>query len=232
MLKHPHLFFDLDHTLWDFETNAKDTMIQLYETFNLKTKGVHSFDDFFERYIFHNDKLWKRYTQGFMKQEELRWKRMWLALLDFKIADEPLANQLSVAYLRELPNRKKLFDYSFEILEYLKAKGYHLHLITNGFEEVQHRKIFHSGLSPYFTKVITSQGCNSVKPMPGIFDYALNETGAVKEQAIMIGDNLDTDIQGGNNAGWDTVFVNYLSEEKAVSATYTVHHLKDLENIF
>ncbi len=232
MLKYPHLFFDLDHTIWDFEANAKDTLEQLYETFALQSKGVPSFDDYFQRYIFHNNKLWKRYTQGFMKQDELRWKRMWLALLDFKVADEPLAKRLSDEYLKELPHRKKLFDYTFEILEYLKAKGYQLHLITNGFEEVQHQKIFHSGLHPYFSKVITSQGCNSVKPMPGIFNFALKETGAVQEQAIIIGDNIETDIQGGLNAGWDTVFVNHLSLEKAVSATYTVHHLKELEHIF
>lgn len=232
MFRYPHLFFDLDHTIWDFEANAKDTLAQIFSDYKLESKGISDFEDFFVRYIFHNDRLWKRYTQGFMRQDELRWKRMWLALLDFKIASEPLAKELSVTYLEHLPDRKKVFDYTFEILEYLKTKGYVLHLITNGFEEVQHRKIFHSGLQPYFTEVITSEGCNSVKPMPEIFNYALEKTGALRHQAIIIGDNLETDIQGGINAGWDTVFVNHLQVKDATPATYTVQHLKELEQIF
>ena len=232
MLKYPHLFFDLDHTLWDFDANAKDTLAQLFTDYQLDSKGIPSFDLFFERYIFHNERLWKRYTQGYMRQDELRWKRMWFTLLDFKIANEALAKELSVAYLQHLPDRKKVFTYTFEILEYLKIKGYILHLITNGFQEVQHRKIFHSGLKPYFNEVITSEGCNSVKPMPEIFNYALSKTGAIKQQSIIIGDNIETDIQGGINAGWDTVFVNHVQLTEPTPATYTVNHLKELENIF
>lgn len=232
MLRYPHLFFDLDHTIWDFEANAKDTLSQLFTDYQLESKGIDNFGDFFECYMFHNERLWKRYTQGFMRQDELRWKRMWFSLMDYKIANEPLAKELSTAYLEHLPDRKKVFDYTFEILEYLQTKGYILHLITNGFEEVQHRKILHSGLQPYFTEVITSEGSNSVKPMPEIFNYALTKTGALKHQAIIIGDNVETDIQGGINAGWDTVFVNHLQVKDAVQATYKVHHLRELENIF
>lgn len=232
MLRYPHLFFDLDHTLWDFEANAKDTLAQLFVDLQLASKGIPVFDQFFERYIFHNNRLWKRYIQGHMRQDELRWKRMWHTLLDFKIANETLAKAISTAYLEHLPDRKKVFAYTFEILEYLKTKGYILHLITNGFDEVQHRKILNSGLQPYFNEVITSEGCNSVKPMPEIFNYALSKTGAIRNQAIIIGDNIETDIQGGINAGWDTVFVNHLQLMDVTQATYTVFHLKELENIF
>lgn len=94
-MAYKHLFFDLDHTLWDFEANAKETLYVLHTAHALQYKGVHDFDLFFSRYSFHNERLWERYTKGFIKQEELRWKRMWLTLLDFKIADEALAKEMS-----------------------------------------------------------------------------------------------------------------------------------------
>src|SRR5690349_15341808 len=104
--KYKHLFFDLDHTLWDFEANAKETIAELYEIDGLSGKGIHDFDEFFNRYSYHNERLWERYTKGFIKQEELRWKRMWLALLDFKIADETLAREMAVQFLERLPFKK------------------------------------------------------------------------------------------------------------------------------
>ncbi len=230
-MKYRHIFFDLDHTLWDFETNAKETLSELYKDNTLQDKGIHDFDQFFARYSHHNERLWDRYTKGFIKQEELRWKRMWLALLDFKLADEPLARNMSVQFLSHLPKRKNLFPYTIEILTYLKSKEYKLHLVTNGFEEIQHHKLRSSNLTDFFGEVITSEGCNSLKPHKEIFDYAIKKTGAVLEESIMIGDNLDADIQGGINAGMDTVFVNHLNIEPHVKATYTIYHLKELENI-
>src|SRR5476649_2361702 len=123
-MKYRHLFFDLDHTLWDFETNARQTLAELYEVNTLQAKGIPDFDRFFERYSYHNERLWDRYTKGFIKQDELRWKRMWLALLDFKLADEVLSKQLAVQFLDYLPTRKSLFPYTVEILTYLKEKNY------------------------------------------------------------------------------------------------------------
>jgi len=230
-MKYRHLFFDLDHTLWDFETNARETLKDLYESNALYEKGVTDFDLFFTRYSHHNERLWDRYTKGFIKQEELRWKRVWLAMLDFKIADELLARALSQQFPELLPSKKNLFPYTFEILEYLKAKNYHLHLVTNGFEKVQHSKLQQSGLDGYFEAVITSEASNSLKPHKEIFDFALQQTGAGTEESIMIGDNLDADIQGGINAGLDTIFVNHLNVVPHVKPTYTIHHLKELEAI-
>ena len=140
-MKYQHLFFDLDHTLWDFETNAKESLYDLHITHNLASRGVYSFDSFFNQYSYHNNKLWDRYTKGFIKQEELRWKRMWLALLDFKIADEALARRMAAEFLDILPLKKNLFPYTLEILTYLRDKGYIMHLITNGFDVVQHSKL-------------------------------------------------------------------------------------------
>ena len=226
------LFFDLDHTIWDFELNSKETLWDLHLKYELEAKGIHDFDVFYSQYSVHNHRLWDRYTKGFIKQEELRWKRIYLSLLDYKIADEALSKEMSVDYLDILPNKKNLFPYTIEILEYLKSKDYSMHLITNGFESVQFKKIKNSNLADYFTEVITSEASNSLKPNKEIFEYALKVSNANVETSIMIGDNEDADIQGAINAGMDSIFVNHLQIQPTVPATHTITHLKELENIF
>ncbi len=227
-----HLFFDLDHTLWDFETNSKLTWEKLYLQHGLHEKITPDFNSFYDRYSYHNKKLWDRYHHGFIKQDELRWKRMWHTFLDFKTADEKLAKQLSAEYLEILPTQKVLFPYAVEIIEYLAAKGYILHLITNGFEEIQFSKLRSSSIAHYFKEVITSEKAMSLKPNKEIFEFALKITGAAKSESIMIGDNLDADIKGAMEAGLDTVFVNHINESTVLNPTYTIYHLKELEDIF
>jgi len=235
-MKYKHLFFDLDHTLWDFEANSHQTLEELYHSMKLGQRGVHDFNLFHKNYLIHNDKLWDRYRNGYIKVDELRWKRMWLTLLDFKIADEPLAREMGGHFLDLLPTRKTLFPYTFEILDYLAEKRYQLHLITNGFEKTQHSKLKYSGLDKYFIQVITSEGSNSLKPHKEIFDYAFKKTGASPEESIMIGDTIDVDILGAVNAGIDQVHVNHLTNEPVLLneklPTYTVYSLKELEQIF
>jgi len=231
MKQYQHLFFDLDHTIWDFETNAKETLQDLYIQHALIERGINDFDAFFNHYSFHNERLWDKYTKGLIKQDELRWKRMWLALLEYKIADEALSRQMAIDFLNLLPTKKNLFPHTIEVLDYLRSKNYAMHLITNGFEAVQHNKIRNSNLDQYFTEVITSEASNSLKPKKEIFDFALQKSGAELFTSIMIGDNQEADIQGGINAGMDTVFVNHLKVIPTVKATYTIEHLQELENI-
>jgi len=235
-MQYKHLFFDLDHTLWDFEANSRQTLEELYQSLSLKEKGIYDFDLFHKNYLLHNDKLWDRYRNGYIKVDELRWKRMWLALLDFKIADEKLAREMGTIFLDLLPTRKLLFPYTIEILDYLSEKNYQLHLITNGFERTQHGKLKSSGLDKYFVKVITSEGSNSLKPHKEIFDYAFRKTGASPAESIMIGDTIEVDILGAVNAGIDQVHVNHLTKEVELvngkAPTYTVYSLKELESIF
>ncbi len=231
-MQYKHLFFDLDHTLWDFETNSRHTLEELYHSLRLEDRGVLQFDEFHRRYLVHNDKLWERYRNGFIKVDELRWKRMWLTLLDFKIADEPLARQMGVLFLDALPSRKTLFPYTREILQYLTGRGYRLHLITNGFEKTQHSKIQSAGISEYFGAVITSEGSGSLKPHREIFDYALRVTGAATADSVMLGDSIEVDIQGAINAGIDQVYINHLQTPPAIEPTYMVYSLKELEGIF
>ena len=225
------LFFDLDHTLWDFETNSKECIQELYNRYELAGLGILDFDGFYDTYSAHNHRLWDRYSKGFIKQEELRWKRVYLSLLDFKVANEKLSKEISNAYLEILPNKTNLFPYTIEVLDYLKNKDYRMHLITNGFESVQFKKINNSGLSDYFIEVITSEASNSLKPHKDIFEYALKNANASVSESIMIGDNESADIQGGINIGMDTIFVNHIQAVPTVPATYTITHLKELETI-
>ena len=227
-----HLFFDLDHTLWDFDANAKTTLCEIYIEFELHVKVTPVFDDFYKRYIYHNEILWDRYQKGLISADELKWKRMWRTLLDFKIGDEPLSKSLSTRFLEILPTKKEVFPYTMEILHYLKEKKYHIHLITNGFEKTQWSKIRNSGLDKYITHVITSEGSNSLKPKKEIFEFALQKAKANLHESIMIGDNLDADIQGAMNAGMDTVFVNHINATTDISPTFIITHLDQLENIF
>jgi len=232
MQAYKHLFFDLDHTLWDFDSNAKKTLTDIYHEFELNVKITPVFEDFYKRYIYHNEILWDRYQKGFISADELKWKRMWRTLLDFKIGDEPLSKELSGRFLEILPTKKEVFPYTMEILQYLTQKKYQIHLITNGFEKTQWSKITNSGLDKYITHVITSEGSNSLKPKKEIFEFALLKAKAELKESIMIGDNLDADIQGAMNAGMDTVFVNHINAVTTLNPTFTVTHLDQLEGIF
>ena len=235
--KYRHLFFDLDHTLWDFEANAQATLSELYQTLQLRERGVHDFDLFYRNYLAHNEKLWERYRNGYIRQEELRVKRMWLTLLDFKIADDKLSEEMNIRFLDLLPTRTLLFPHTKEILQYLTDKNYSLHLITNGFEKTQHNKLKYSGLAMYFKEVVTSEGSNSLKPRKEIFEFAFSKAKAKPEESIMIGDTIDVDILGAVHAGIDQVHVNHLTKEPVIVIddkfpTYTVYSLKELEKIF
>ena len=231
-MKYRHLFFDLDHTLWDFNENARLTLHELFYELELEKAGVHNFEHFLKVYLDHNEQLWEKYRNGNIKSEELRWKRMWNTLSEFRIADENLAKRLGNRFLELLPTRNILFAGAVDTLQYLKDKGYQLHLITNGFEETQHCKLRNCGISGFFVEVITSEGSNSMKPKKEIFDYALTKAKAMQHHSIMIGDSIEVDIKGAINAGIDQVYVNHLGEMTSIQPTYTVTSLKELKNIF
>jgi len=231
-MRYKHLFFDLDHTLWDFDSNSREALQDIYTSLSLKEAGVYDFGIFHSNYLAHNNRLWDKYRNGQIRVDELRWKRMALALLDFKIGDDGLAHKMGNAFLELLPTKTLLFPDTVYILQYLRAKAYQLHLITNGFEKTQHAKMKSAGINGFFQEVITSEGSNSLKPHPEIFAYALLKTGAAKRESIMIGDTPEVDILGALNAGMDQVYVNHTQNPEPVKATYTVTSLKELENIF
>lgn len=226
-----HLFFDLDHTLWDFDKNSEETLRKIYNEYDLKSVGVGDFDEMYRRFNHHNDRLWDRYRSGFIKREELRWKRMWHMLLDFRVADTSLSHEISIAFLEILPTQTILVPHAKEILDHCAGR-YQLHLITNGFETTQRLKLQYSGIARYFDQLITSEKSNSMKPHPEIFEYALNATNAKPEESIMIGDAIDIDILGAINAGWDTVYYNPMKLPHNRRPTYEIVHLEELMNIF
>lgn len=231
-VKYRHLFFDLDHTLWDFDTNAKHSLAEIYEAFQLAQKGIDTFDPFYESYLQHNAALWRRYEQGFISVDELKWRRMWRTLLDYKIGDEKLAKSMADSFLEILPTKTVVFEHTFEILDYLTEKKYNLHLITNGFEKTQWTKLRNSKLDKYFQHVITSESAQCSKPNVGIFQFALDKANGELSESIMIGDNLEADIAGALNAGMDAIFANHIKATSEIKPTFTIHHLKELENIF
>lgn len=230
--KYKHIFFDLDHTIWDFDKNAHTSVLQLYIDLQLESRIGANAEEFYQTYLHHNKILWARYEQGFISAADLKWKRMWRSLLDYKVADEPLAKVMSDHFLELLPVQKNVFPYTFEILEYLQGKQYALHLITNGFEVTQRLKLKHSGLDKYFAEVITSECSQSLKPKKEIFDFALLQCKGSVEESIMIGDNLKADIQGAINAGMDCIYVNHINEDAVeILPTYSIKHLQELESI-
>jgi len=231
-MRYRHLFFDLDHTIWDFDVNSREALLDIYHSLSLDRAGVDDFDRFHKLYLGHNERLWDRYRKGQMKVDELRWKRMFLSLLEFRNGDEELARRMGIEFLEVLPTKKALFPDTLPVLDYLTERGYALHLITNGFEKTQLHKLNSSGIAKYFREVITSESSNSLKPHRDIFDFALSKTGAVLSESVMIGDSPEVDILGAREAGMDQVFVNHTGLSTPVEATYTVTSLKELMEIF
>ena len=230
--KYEHIFFDLDHTLWDFNTNSKETLRDLYTELELESRGILHIDQFLSDYHRFNLLFWERFQKGYINRDELRWKRMWRTLVEFRITDIALAKSMSERYLEILPTKKSLFHDTIEILEYLKQKKYPIHLITNGFEKTQHLKIRNSGIDHYFTHVITSENAGIMKPHAAIFEFAMAMAGTFPHHSLMVGDTLDADIEGGNNAGIDTVYFNPAEPPSgSILPTYVIASLSDLKKI-
>lgn len=221
------MFFDLDHTLWDFETNSAKAFESVFE----RHRVPFSLEQFLEHYIGINEAYWHRYSLNLVTQEELRLGRLRdvFSLLDFSTDLQVLERFLN-SYLEELPNNNYLFDGALELLDYLKEK-YRLHILTNGFQEVQYKKIANSNMTSYFHTITDSEVAGVKKPDPVIFKYALKQAGATPTQSVMIGDNLVADIQGALDVGIDAIHFNPFMEEGTSSTPVQVRRLLDIKNI-
>jgi len=207
-----HIFFDLDHTLWDFEANSD---IAFETIFKKHSVGVN-LQFFLNNYRGINHSYWKLYREEKITKDELRIGRLKDTFIKVNYrADNKLIESLSVDYIEVLPNNNKLFEGAYEILDHLYP-NYKLHIITNGFNEVQYKKLENSGLSKYFDKIITSEDAGVKKPNPIIFEYALNKAKATSKESIMIGDNWEADIMGAIENGLDAIYFNY--EKQPVGA--------------
>ena len=222
-----HIFFDLDRTLWDFETNSEITLIDIIKKFKLTQKGVPSAKEFIARYKIHNELLWGLYRQNKISKTDLRSKRFFITLQEYNINDKNLSEKIGTEYIKKSPLKTNLFPFSIEVLDYLYDK-YNLHIITNGFKEVQHTKLLSSHLDKYFQHVITSEEVGVKKPEKKIFDYALNRTNAKANESIMIGDDLMVDIIGSENAGIKGVYFNPESKNHNENISYEISCLSEL----
>lgn len=228
--KFKHVFFDLDRTLWDFEINSKETLSDIFLAFKLKEKGVPSLEDFINNYQIHNEALWKLYRKDNIKKEELRSKRFNLTLKAFNIYNEKLAFDIGEQYVRDSPVKTKLFPFTIEVLEYL-YKSYDLHIITNGFQEVQYVKLSNSNILKYFRNIVTSEEVGKKKPSLAIFNYALRIANANINNSVMIGDDLDADIIGAKSLGLDQIYFNPKKYSHNQQVTYEIACLSELMSI-
>lgn len=196
------VFFDLDHTLWDFEKNSALTFKKIFEINNIEV----NVDVFLKHYIPINLKYWKLYREEKIQKDVLRFERLNEAFnaIGFK-ASKDLIHILSDDYIIYLSSFNYLFENTFEILEYL-SKKYNLHIITNGFDEVQFKKMNHSKIDHYFKTITNSEIAGVKKPNPKIFNYALNLANTNASSSVMIGDSYEADILGAINIGMDVVF--------------------------
>ncbi len=231
MKKYKHIFFDLDNTIWDFEHNSKEALTELYHKYKLQELGVNGVDHFIAKYKERNEMMWEQYRLGKIDKPTLRDKRFSLTFWDMGL-DETLAPpELADDYIYISPRKTFLFPHAHEMLSYLQAK-YSLHIITNGFEEAQVIKMQESKLNIYFEEVIISEHAGFRKPDNRIFDYAMQKTGALTSDSIMIGDGLEVDILGARNVGWDTVYFNPEKKEHQEEVTYEISSLIELKGIF
>jgi putative hydrolase of the HAD superfamily len=224
------VFFDLDHTLWDYETNSADTLRELFHEHRLQEKGVGSFSDFLNAFIQINTNLWDQYDTGKIHRDVIRYERFHKILLQLGIDDYDLSLNLSNDYVSESPKKSALMPNAIEILEHLHAK-YPLSVITNGFEEIQSTKLASSGITHYFKSVVTSARAGHKKPAKEIFEFALAETGFLASESIMIGDNVLTDIAGARNASIDTVLFNPNKIVHTEKVNHEIHDLMELKDI-
>ena len=200
-----HIFFDLDNTLWDFENNSKKTIFELIQEFKLSEKCRCLPAAFYKTYLLVNEDLWALYRKNAITKEQLRSSRFTNTMLYFGHDDQSLGLLLEENYILRSPQQKGLVEGTIEILEYLSNK-YQLHIITNGFKEIQYIKIENCNLKKYFKNIFISEeiGCN--KPNPGIFEFALNHLSALKSETIMIGDDWDADILGAQQFGMKSIY--------------------------
>lgn len=230
MKNYTHIFFDLDHTLWDFDKNAEETLQELYSTYQLADLGLHSCDIFIETYTKNNHQLWADYHLGKITKEALRETRFKKTFLDLGVDEAFIPLQFEDDYVNICPTKSNLFPHTHETLTYLKQK-YSLHLISNGFKESTEYKVKNTQLTPYFENVIISEVIGVNKPDKAIFEYALSKANANVNTSLMIGDSLEADVRGALNFGMDAIYFNPHFAEVPEDVNWHIHHLEELTRI-
>lgn len=229
--KYKHLLFDLDHTLWDYDKNAAETLSELYDEYRLDEKGNFSAEQLVDVFFEINEQLWADYNTGQISKHTIRTQRFKKVFDKLGLPLQYFPVDFDYRYVNGCPEKTHTMKYAKEVLDYLLPK-YKMHIITNGFNDVQSTKLEKSGLGRYFDQVITSESCGAKKPSERIFDYTLQKIEASKSECIMIGDNLNTDIQGAINASIDQVYFNPTGKAHQHKVTLEISCLSDLKSLF
>ena len=208
MSKYKHIFFDLDNTLWDFDKSSMLAFEKVFEQFDLINYGIPSAKEFHTTYFVYNNQLWEQYRQGKIDKEFLKNERFRLPLKDYGIYDEKLAHELGENYTELAATTVALVPNTMEVLTYLKEKDYKIHLITNGFLEVQSIKMKASGLDKMIDESFVSEVVGFKKPDHRIFHHAMKEVGGTTENCVMIGDDLSVDILPAKEIGMPHIYFN------------------------
>lgn len=230
MAKYKNIFFDLDDTLWAFSENSRDTFEEVYLKYNFDAY-FNSFEHYYELYQKRNIELWEEYAEGKVTKDELNEQRFYYPLQTVGVSDRELSKRFSEDFFTIVPTKQKLMPYAKEILEYLRPK-YNLYIISNGFRELQSKKMQASGINQYFKRVILSEDIGIMKPYPEIFHFALSATQSELRESIMIGDNWKADITGAKGVGMDQIFYNVEKQkELLLNSTHVITHLSELEKL-
>ena len=219
------VFFDLDHTLWDFEKNSALTFKKILQKNQIPVNPV----EFVKQYSPINYRYWDLFRDDKISQNEMRFGRLrdTFEILNLKVEQEIL-EILADEYIHFLPDNNHVFDGTFELLDYLQPK-YNLHIITNGFHDLQNHKMKNSNLSPYFKTITNSESAGVKKPNPIIYEFALRQANANRETSIMIGDCIHADVLGAMNCGIDAILFNEVPQIVANKSIRQVNHLLDLK---
>jgi putative hydrolase of the HAD superfamily len=228
LMNYKTVFIDLDDTLWDFHANAKSSLQEIYEERNLG-QYFDSFDQYFNLYAKRNLELWEMYGKGTISKEALSLERFQHPLIQVGIDNASLAKEIGEQYLGLLPTRTMLMPFAKELLDYLFPK-YPLTIVSNGFVEVQYKKLNSCHIGQYFAHIVLSEAAEALKPDKRIFEYAMRLNNATAAETIMIGDSYEADIKGAQNAGIDQIYYNPRINAAEINkpATYWV---KSLEKI-
>lgn len=224
------MFFDLDRTLWDFEKNSEAVIKVLLKDYDIENTYETNADDFIKKYRKINHKLWHLYSHKKITKEELRSTRFSKTLEKLGAKNEELGALLEMEYIAKSPYQTRLLEGANEILNYLKPK-YKLHILSNGFKEVQHIKLHESGIKNHFNNIFISEEIGFQKPDREIFHAAQTKTGVRPEHCIMIGDDFGNDIEGSLNAGWKAVYLTSRKRRIKHTDMYQINGLLELKEL-
>ncbi len=230
VMAYKNLFFDLDDTLWAFSQNARDTFEEMYRKYRYD-RFFSSFAHFYALYTRRNKELWDEYGGGRITKDELNRQRFLYPLEAVGAADEALAGAFSADFFAVIPTRSGVMPHARETLEYLCSR-YNLYILSNGFRELQYRKMCAAGIDRYFRKIVLSEDIGILKPRPEIFYFALSATQSEAHESLMIGDSWENDVAGAAGVGIGQVYYDLAGDGKfPFKPTYRITDLLELTHL-